>query len=258
MNHPDYSLITESPGLSSTAEQLQRIYHRYHFAKSFCEGKDVIEVACGSGMGLGYLATFSNSVVGLDIDEKNLLTAQQQYQDHSKIKIINGDAHHLPLANGTCDVAILYEAIYYLKEPDKFIAESKRVLKANGVLIICTVNKDWKDFHPSPYVFNYFSVPEIYKMVKNKFNDVKIYGAFKVEEGIKHSITSLVKRVAIKLNMIPGSLCLRAYLKRIFIGRTFPLPAQIHDGITDYTPPVELPVNERNSKYKILYIVGRN
>jgi len=46
----DYSLITEFPGLQATQEQLERLYQRYHFAKQFAPEKDVLEVACGSGI----------------------------------------------------------------------------------------------------------------------------------------------------------------------------------------------------------------
>lgn len=55
----DYSTVTEIPGNKISKEQLTRLYHRYHFASLFCKGKDVLEVACGGGMGLGYLAKFA-------------------------------------------------------------------------------------------------------------------------------------------------------------------------------------------------------
>jgi 2-polyprenyl-3-methyl-5-hydroxy-6-metoxy-1,4-benzoquinol methylase len=62
----DYCTVTELPGSNATKEQLARLYHRYHFAAGFCEGKDVLEVACGAGQGLGYLARKAKSVVGGD------------------------------------------------------------------------------------------------------------------------------------------------------------------------------------------------
>jgi cyclopropane fatty-acyl-phospholipid synthase-like methyltransferase len=53
---PEYIHVTEIPGNKASAEQIERLYHRYHFASAFCQGKEVLEVACGAGMGLGYLA----------------------------------------------------------------------------------------------------------------------------------------------------------------------------------------------------------
>mgnify|MGYP001585289220 CR=1 FL=1 len=63
MNNPNYFEITEAPGLQATHEQLERIYHRYHFAKQFAVEKNVVEIACGTGIGLSYLANAAQSVI---------------------------------------------------------------------------------------------------------------------------------------------------------------------------------------------------
>ena len=255
MSQPDYSKITETPGLRATQEQLERLYHRYHFAKQFCAGKDVVEVACGSGIGLGYLASFSKMVVGGDIDQKNLRIAQLRYEHNPVIRIEEMDAHQLPFADNSMDVVILYEAIYYLVDPGKFVEESRRILRDNGTLIICSVNKEWKDFHPSPYTRDYFSAKELSLLVMKKFKNVKSFGAFKVEEGVRAGIISLVKRFAVRFTLIPGSLKFRGYLKRIFIGKTLPLPSEINEGMTTYEAPVELSYDQAIADFKILYVV---
>ena len=64
MSTHDYSSITESPGLKASKEQLARIWHRYRMAADYVQGKDVLEVGCGSGIGLGFLATYANCIVG--------------------------------------------------------------------------------------------------------------------------------------------------------------------------------------------------
>lgn len=257
MSHPDFSQITEGPGLQATQEQLERIYHRYHFAKKFCEGKDVVEVACGSGIGLGYLSSFSKSVQAGDIDEKNIQTSLQLYGNNPKIKIQKADAHMLPYPDNSCDVVLLYEAVYYLEKPENFIDESWRILRSGGTLIIGTVNREWKDFHPSPYTHKYFSAAELQALLQKRFSSVKTMGAFEIEQGLKANIFSAIKRMAIKLDLIPGSLKLRAYLKRIFIGKTFPLPKEIKDGIAEYNEPHELDVLQKARSFKIIYSVGK-
>jgi len=52
LDNLDYSTVSEITGYSVAHEQIQRMYARYRFASEFCDGKDVIEVACGSGQGL--------------------------------------------------------------------------------------------------------------------------------------------------------------------------------------------------------------
>jgi len=58
----DYTTVTEMPGLKASREQLAMLYTRYAFAAKFCDGKDVLEVGCGAGQGLGYLATKARKV----------------------------------------------------------------------------------------------------------------------------------------------------------------------------------------------------
>src|ERR1035437_3873434 len=125
----DFTAVSEVSYQKVTREQIQRIYTRYRFAMDFCQDKDVLEVACGSGQGLGYLALNAKRVVGVDIDKNLLALAEKQYQKNSKIELFNADAHALPFQNSSFDVIILYEAIYYLSDPEKFMIEARRLLR---------------------------------------------------------------------------------------------------------------------------------
>jgi len=52
----------------------------------------VLEVACGAGIGLGYLAKVAKKVVAGDIDEKILETAMNTYYGQADIEIYKLDA----------------------------------------------------------------------------------------------------------------------------------------------------------------------
>ncbi len=255
----DYTQITESPGLKASKEQIERLYQRYHFAREFAKDKNVLEVACGSGIGLGYLAETACKVVGGDIEEKNLAHARDYYQNgQGKICVDLIDAHNLPFQDKSFGLVLLYEAIYYLQDPGKFISEAARVLQKDGILIIGTVNKEWEDFHPSPYTHKYFSAEELYGLVKDKFSDVKLYGAFPVDKGgVKNSVVSIGKRMAVDMNLIPGSLKARAYLKRIFMGKLAPIPNEVYEDMAPYTPPEEMNVGVNSKGFKIIYLVSK-
>jgi len=82
----DYTIVTEVSHQKVTGEQIQRMYTRYRFASDFCQNKDVLEVACGSGQGLGFLALKAKRVVGIDINQKLLTLAEKHYQKNSKIE----------------------------------------------------------------------------------------------------------------------------------------------------------------------------
>jgi ubiquinone/menaquinone biosynthesis C-methylase UbiE len=265
-NATDYSTVTEAPGLMATHEQVARLYQRYHFAARFAQDKDVLEVACGSGIGLGYLAKMARKVVGVDIDEKNLRAARQYSEaavgkqglaGREKIDVKLMDAHNLSLPPGSFDLVLLFEGIYYLREPQKFISEAQRVLRERGKLIICSVNKDWEDFHPSPYTHKYFSVSELHELLEFRFNAVEMLGGFPVaNKGFKNRAVSTIKRAAVDLNLIPGSLKLRAYLKRIFMGKLVPLPEEVHDGMASYKPPERIPPDQPCNNFKIIYAIA--
>ena len=98
----DYTTVTEIPGIKITLEQLERMYSRYHFAAEFCEEKNVLEVACGPGLGLGYLAGKAKRVVGGDYTE-NLVNIAKKYYN-GRVGVLRLDAHGLPFQDNTFDV----------------------------------------------------------------------------------------------------------------------------------------------------------
>ena len=75
----DYSTITELAGDDISQEQLERLCHRYYWASAYCVGKDVVEAACGTGPGLGYLATSARSLRAGDFTPDILAIAQRHY-----------------------------------------------------------------------------------------------------------------------------------------------------------------------------------
>lgn len=258
MKNADFSTVTEVTGYNVTQEQIERMYTRYRFASEFCEGKEVLEVACGSGQGLGYVAKKAKKVFGGDIDENNLKFVREQYKNRHNIELKVLDAHQLPFEDSSFDVVILFEAIYYLIYPEKFISEAYRVLRKNGILLICTANKDWPGFNPSPYSYKYFSAPELFSLLKTDgFINIELYGDCPAEDKtIKDKITSYLKRMAVTLHLIPKTMKGKEFLKRIFLGRLVPLPPEICDGMVAYSPPVTIPYDSPNYEYKVLYAVG--
>ena len=255
---PDYSIVTEFPGQPASAEQLARLYHRYRFARAYARNRAVLEMACGTGIGLGYLAEVAGSTVGIDIDRTNLAVAHAHYRDHPGVDVREMDVHRLDFADGAFDLLLLFEALYYLRQPERMVEETRRVLRAGGAFIIATVNPDWRDFHRSPHSHRYFSTPELAALLAPHFASVELYGAFPASSGgAAAALIGALKWTAVRLNLIPGSLKARAYLKRIFHGPLHPLPAQVRDAMGAYTAPAEIASDVQETRYKILYAVAR-
>lgn len=258
MSDTDYTTVTELPGCRAPAEQHARLYQRYRFASEFCKNKDVIEVACGGGAGLGYLARTAKSVTGSDIDEGCLEFAREQYAGKDNIDLLSFDAHTLPFDDKSFDVVIMYEAIYYLDHPEKFLAEAKRVLRDTGVLLLCSANKSWSDFNPSPFSKRFYNVPELHDLLEPYFKQVKMYGGFSTRpDSLVSWAVSILKRTAVRFHLMPKTMKRKELLKRLFFGALEPLPLEIHDGMAEYAPLVPIDARTPNGDFKVIFVVGK-
>jgi SAM-dependent methyltransferase len=254
----DYISVTEVPGNKASHEQIERLYQRYHFGATFCQDKDVLEAACGAGIGLGYLARRARRVIGGDIDADVLRFAEVRYRGRPTIDVRTLDAQALPFADRSFDVILLYEAIYYLPQPEKFFKEAARVLRPAGQIIICTVNKDWSDFNPSPFSVRYFSASEIYQQLRFYASEIQAYGAFPVRaETTRDRIVSGIKRTAVRFHLMPKTMKGKEIFKRIFFGRLVLIPAEMEPGTAAYTAPEPISTDSPHPNYKIIYVVAR-
>ncbi len=147
----DFASVTEQPWQGATRMQMSMLRTRYGWAAEYAGGKDVLEVACGAGLGLGWLAKRARCVEAGDIDEENCRIARETYRGEAKIRVERMDASDLPFEDGSFDVALLFEALYYLPDVPRFLTEAGRVLRRGGRLLIATVNSEWRGFHLSPF-----------------------------------------------------------------------------------------------------------
>lgn len=257
-SRPKYSTVTELPANRASGEQVRRLYTRYRFASAYCSDKDVLEAACGAGLGLGYLANTARRVVGGDIDEENLRYAAETYGDRSNVEARHLDAQNMPFPDASFDVVLLYEAIYYLDSPENFVREARRVLRGDGCLIICSANREWRGFNPSPYSRRYFSARELHALLKKHGFGVELFGYCQAEDGTATGkITGLLKVAAVKLRLMPRTMKGKEFLKRVFHGRLKHLPPEVTDGMADYVPPVRIPCDIPEPRHKVIMAVAR-
>lgn len=251
----DYTTVTEVPGIGATREQMSMLYTRYYTAATLCEGKDTLEVACGCGLGLGYLAAKASRVVGGDYTDGLLRVARSHYG--IRIPLVRLDAHLLPFRDQSFDRVILFEAIYYLEKPDAFLDECYRLLRSQGVILICTVNREWQDLNPSPFSTRYFSAQELGRLLEEHGFGVELFAAFPVaRESIRDKVVSLLKRTAVALHLIPKTMKGKEWLKRLFLGKLEPMPAELTEGLTDPAQLVPIDSSSTVPAFKVIYAVG--
>lgn len=253
--HQDFTHVTEQPGQKATKEQLSIMITRYDLAAHHSEGKDVLEVACGSGTGLDYIAQKANKIIGGDIDTKLVEIAKNNYKDNNKVTVLHLDALNLPFETNAFDVVLLYEAIYYLPNVDQFLKEVKRVLRKNGKLIISTVNCQWHGFNPSPFSTKYWSVQEMSQLLQTyNYTPSVLIGFLDKPNG---SFVSLIRRTAVKLKLIPDTMEGKERLKRLFYGSLQPIPAKIYENMAVIEPLKPYDSSIDVTLYKQLYIIGQ-
>jgi len=123
-----------------TAESLFREHEeRYVFAAQYVSGKDVLDVACGTGIGTSLLrGAGARKVWGIDIDPDTIAFARSNYKD---CEFVQGEATALCLPDSSVDVVVSFETLEHVKNQQEFLVECCRILKPGGVLICSTPNR---------------------------------------------------------------------------------------------------------------------
>ena len=114
---------------------------RYVFALPFVENKRVLDIACGTGYGIGLLRSKAKFVAGVDIDPIAAKEAKDECGDNGAVLLGNGLG--LPFADATFNVITSFETLEHLVERSDFLAELERVLTPDGTLILSTPNANY-------------------------------------------------------------------------------------------------------------------
>ena len=229
-------------------------YTRYLFAARHARGRDVLEVACGSGQGLGILRSAARRVVGGDYTESVLSAAQRHYRE--RVPIVRLDGHALPFPAGRFDLAVLYEAIYYLARPAEALAECRRVLRPGGQLIVGTVNCRRPGFNRSPFSIHYPDARELRQMLERAGFTVEMYGAYPDRQSSAVSrLVSAVRWGAVTLHLVPRTMKGKEALKRLFYGDLLEVPAELPAPARAVSEPQPL-TDPDDTSVKVLYSVG--
>lgn len=254
--HADFSTVTELAYAPISLEQLDRLVNRYGWAASYCGGKDVVEAACGVGPGLGILSATARTLQAGDYSPRILDIARRHYRD--RVSLSEFDAQQMPFEDGSKDVIILFEAIYYLPHPDRFISECVRVLRGDGLVLLTSANKDVWDFHPSPHSYEYFGVAELGRLLARFGFECAFYGFQPVDLApLRQRLLRPVKRVAVMSGLMPKTMNGKRWLKRLVFGQEMPMPAEITSATGRYTPPQPIPAGQPDRRHKIICCAAR-
>ena len=109
----------------------------YEMIRPVVRHKTVLELATGTGLIAKYIVNAAALVEATDASAE--MIAEAKRDNHSaKLHFSAQDMFHLPYANQSFDVVIVSNALHIVPQPEKALAEIRRVLKDDGVLIAPT------------------------------------------------------------------------------------------------------------------------
>lgn len=101
------------------------------------EGKKILDSGCGSGYFTAKIAAHAREVIGTDFSEKFITLCKHKYITVSNMTFEQQDVtEKMPFGNGTFDTIISKMVLQYVADLTIFAAESFRVLRTNGRLVI--------------------------------------------------------------------------------------------------------------------------
>jgi GT2 family glycosyltransferase/SAM-dependent methyltransferase len=140
---------TDTPALTWTGERyvpeiageirLEHV-HRYLIARELVPGKRVLDIACGEGYGSAILSAAATHVTGVDISPEAVAHASSKYA-RSNLVFCLGSCAAIPLEDHSVDVVVSFETIEHIERHDDMMREIRRVLTAEGLLVISSPDR---------------------------------------------------------------------------------------------------------------------
>lgn len=146
---------------------------RYEFARQFVVGKDVLDIASGTGIGSSFLKdSGARSVTGADLSSECISLARRLYP---ACNFMIADGCALPFEDRSFDVVVSFETIEHIRNYSGFIDSCYRILRTPGILVLSTPNRHVSRFTPNPYHVKEFYPNELEEAIGSRFGKTQIF-----------------------------------------------------------------------------------
>jgi SAM-dependent methyltransferase len=155
-------------------------------------------------------------------------------------------------------VVILLETLYFLPSAAHFLTEARRVLRPGGRLLVSTINKDCPDFNPNhPLYFSHYGVTELAGKLSAHGLVPECFGIIPMDRpSLRSRAFKPIKKLAIRLNVIPDSMQARQLIKRIVFGPLEPMPRDIAAEPAPRLPPQRLALDQPDTVHQVVLCSG--
>ena len=118
----------------------------YEMIRPVVKAKTVLELATGTGLIAKHIVNAAAHIEATDASAE--MIAEAKRDNHSaKLHFSVQDMFRLPYADKSFDVVIVSNALHIVPQPEKALAEIKRVLTDDGILIAPTFTHAGNSFH---------------------------------------------------------------------------------------------------------------
>src|SRR3989338_5579421 len=119
-------------------------YYTYFLSKYLSKlepGSKVLEVGCGDGYAAHVMSKMFPQLefVAADVSGKFIEFAKKNFTN-SNLKYVVGDSLNMQFGDNTFSEVVSTDVIEHIPDVPRWLDESRRVLKANGLLIVVTGN----------------------------------------------------------------------------------------------------------------------
>lgn len=222
---------TEKQGSLVSMVQLRRLVQRYNFVRDWLTGSSVVEVGCGSGIGVQFFTREGFQAEGVDVSKANV--------DHGlKSGLESGQLFHGTFEEWIAtyaervkvDNVVALECLYYMNI-ERFFAMCNQIITEGGRVIVCFANPEYPSFVAGPGVLETVTKARITDLAsKYNFQIHWFSGGCGISGSstITDKLLLFIKRCMRRLGISGGGLGFKAIFRPIFQGKLKKLDADLN------------------------------
>jgi len=160
----------------SKQEYFEKRYRKYiNKIKLYKENGDLLDIGCNIGLFLKVAQQNGFSTTGVELNKECAHYGQQFF----KLKIFSGYLEDISFRKDSFDIVTLFDVLEHIPDIIGFIAEVRRILKINGLLVLQSPNIDsvmakltkskWNWLCPPDHLYHFTSETMIRFLTSNGF-----------------------------------------------------------------------------------------
>jgi SAM-dependent methyltransferase len=170
---------------------------RYLLARSWVVGRDIVDIACGSGYGSALLARDRRyRVTGIDLSPDAVEAATAAWS-RPNLAFAVGDVLDLRIPPGSADTVVSFETIEHVIDPARFLDQIALLLRPGGRLVLSTPDRHYyspgaqRGESHNPFHLSEMTRSELLELIGSRFRVISVYGQAPADPG---AVTASARR----------------------------------------------------------------